>query len=255
MNRAERHLVHDALRHHRPGRRARRCRQAEGQRDQAPDRRRHPRSACSAYSIRTVSDGGDPRWITLAPMSFERVLVVGAGQMGAGIAQVVAASGRRCCSTIRFPARSSVASPACRRASRGSRRRAAPSAAEVLGRVTETSTSSSPADLMIEAIVEDVDAKHELFRAADEALPRSAILASNTSSIPITTLAAATSRPGPRDRHALLQPGARAAARRGDPGAADLRRDGGRDRRASPAISARSRPRRTTSRASSPTAS
>ena len=48
---------------------------------------------------------------------------------------------------------------------------------------------------MIEAIVEDVDAKLELFRAADEVLPPSAILASNTSSIPITTLAAATSRP------------------------------------------------------------
>ena len=50
---------------------------------------------------------------------------------------------------------------------------------------------------MIEAIVEDVDAKLELFRAADEVLPAHAILASNTSSIPITTLAAATSRPGP----------------------------------------------------------
>ncbi len=48
---------------------------------------------------------------------------------------------------------------------------------------------------MIEAIVEDVVAKQELFRAADAVLPAAAILASNTSSIPIGSLAAATSRP------------------------------------------------------------
>jgi 3-hydroxybutyryl-CoA dehydrogenase len=52
-----------------------------------------------------------------------------------------------------------------------------------------------PADLLIEAIVEDPVAKEELFRRADEALPGEAILASNTSSIPITSLAAATKRP------------------------------------------------------------
>ncbi len=48
---------------------------------------------------------------------------------------------------------------------------------------------------MIEAIVEDAEAKQELFRAADAVLPAGAILASNTSSIPITSLAAVTSRP------------------------------------------------------------
>ena len=48
---------------------------------------------------------------------------------------------------------------------------------------------------MIEAIVEDEDAKKDLFRRADEVLPPGAILASNTSSIPITSLAAVTSRP------------------------------------------------------------
>jgi 3-hydroxybutyryl-CoA dehydrogenase len=52
-----------------------------------------------------------------------------------------------------------------------------------------------PADLMIEAITEDAEAKTALFRAADEVLPAGAILASNTSSIPITTLAAVTTRP------------------------------------------------------------
>ena len=61
---------------------------------------------------------------------------------------------------------------------------------------------------MIEAVVEDAAVKEELFRRADETLPPDAILASNTSSIPITTLAAATEPPRARDRHALLQPGA-----------------------------------------------
>jgi 3-hydroxybutyryl-CoA dehydrogenase len=51
------------------------------------------------------------------------------------------------------------------------------------------------AGLMIEAIVEDEDAKKDLFRRADEILPPGAILASNTSSIPITSLAAVTNRP------------------------------------------------------------
>jgi 3-hydroxybutyryl-CoA dehydrogenase len=51
------------------------------------------------------------------------------------------------------------------------------------------------ADLMIEAVVEDADVKKDIFRHADQALPPEAILASNTSSIPITSLAAATTRP------------------------------------------------------------
>ena len=48
---------------------------------------------------------------------------------------------------------------------------------------------------MIEAVVEDSAVKEEIFRRADEVLPAHAILASNTSSIPITSLAAATARP------------------------------------------------------------
>jgi 3-hydroxybutyryl-CoA dehydrogenase len=51
------------------------------------------------------------------------------------------------------------------------------------------------ADLMIEAVVEDASVKTEIFRRADAALPPEAILASNTSSIPIASLAEATSRP------------------------------------------------------------
>jgi 3-hydroxybutyryl-CoA dehydrogenase len=52
-----------------------------------------------------------------------------------------------------------------------------------------------PADLMIEAVVEDADVKQEIFRRADAELPPGAVLASNTSSIPIASLAAVTGRP------------------------------------------------------------
>src|SRR5947208_13623564 len=65
---------------------------------------------------------------------------------------------------------------------------------DVLSRV-EPSERLAAADLFLEAVVEDAAVKEELFRAADEALPPEAILASNTSSIPITSLAAVTGRP------------------------------------------------------------
>jgi 3-hydroxybutyryl-CoA dehydrogenase len=52
-----------------------------------------------------------------------------------------------------------------------------------------------PADLMVEAVVEAVSVKADIFGRADGVLPAKAILASNTSSIPIATLAAATGRP------------------------------------------------------------
>ena len=123
-------------------------------------------------------------------MTFEHVLVVGAGQMGGGIAQVVAASGRRVSLHDPYPG-------AVDRALDGMRRSLTKLGVDVddtLARIAEVD-DLVPADLLIEAIVEDPVAKEELFRRADEALPGEAILASNTSSIPITSLAAATKRP------------------------------------------------------------
>ncbi len=127
-------------------------------------------------------------------MTFETVLVVGAGQMGAGIAQVVAASGRRVLLYDSLPG-------AVERGLEGMRRSLAKLAEkggadpdEILSRV-EPVEALAPADLMIEAVVEDADVKKAIFRTADEILPAAAILASNTSSIPITELAAATGRP------------------------------------------------------------
>jgi 3-hydroxybutyryl-CoA dehydrogenase len=65
---------------------------------------------------------------------------------------------------------------------------------EVLGRVEQVD-DLVPADLMVEAVVEDAEVKEDVFRRADRTLPAQAILASNTSSIPISSLAAATERP------------------------------------------------------------
>ncbi len=128
-------------------------------------------------------------------MTLERVLVVGAGQMGSGIAQVVAASGREVLLLDPYPGAverglAGIATSLAKLAERGS----CPDPDAVLARIAPVDGLQA-ADLMIEAIVEDRDAKETLFREADEALPSAAILASNTSSIPITSLAAVTARP------------------------------------------------------------
>jgi 3-hydroxybutyryl-CoA dehydrogenase len=127
-------------------------------------------------------------------MEFEHVLVVGAGQMGGGIAQVVAASGRRVSLYDAAPGAverglGAIGKSLARLAEKGGG-----DPEEVLARI-EPSDDLVAADLMIEAVVENADVKRDIFRRADELLPAAAVLASNTSSIPITLLAAATSRP------------------------------------------------------------
>jgi 3-hydroxybutyryl-CoA dehydrogenase len=125
---------------------------------------------------------------------FEHVLVVGAGQMGGGIAQVVAASGRRVSLHDALPGATDRALEAMRGSLGKLAAKGGARAEDVLARVT-VADGLVPADLLIEAVVEDAVAKMEVFRQADEILPPEAILASNTSSIPITSLAAATGRP------------------------------------------------------------
>ena len=127
-------------------------------------------------------------------MVFEHVLVVGAGQMGGGIAQVVAASRRRVSLHDTVSGAVEQALGTMQRSLEKLAEKGGADPAEVLGRVS-LADDLVAADLMIEAVVEDASVKEELFRRADEVLPPEAILASNTSSIPITTLAAATSRP------------------------------------------------------------
>jgi 3-hydroxybutyryl-CoA dehydrogenase len=127
-------------------------------------------------------------------MQFEDVLVVGAGQMGGGIAQVVAASGRHVSLYDAQPGATDRALDTMRKSLTKLEEKGGPPADDVLERVTVVE-DLVPAALMIEAVVEDADTKEQLFHRADEELPAEAILASNTSSIPIATLAAATDRP------------------------------------------------------------
>ena len=127
-------------------------------------------------------------------MPFERGLVVGAGQMGGGIAQVVATSGRRVFLHDTAPGAVERALAAMQKSLAKLAEKGGPRPEDVLARV-EAADDLAPADLMIEAVVESSGVKEDVFRSADAVFPPEAILASNTSSIPITSLAAATSRP------------------------------------------------------------
>jgi 3-hydroxybutyryl-CoA dehydrogenase len=125
---------------------------------------------------------------------FEHILVVGAGQMGGGIAQVAATAGCRVSLQDAAPgatgrALETIGTSLSKLAEKGG-----PAPDEVLARI-EVAEDLVAADLMIEAVVEDAAVKEEIFRRADGVLPPEAVLASNTSSIPIGTLAAVTARP------------------------------------------------------------
>lgn len=128
-------------------------------------------------------------------MRFERVLVVGAGQMGGGIAQVLAASGRRVFLHDAAPGAVESGLAAMRKSLERLAAKGAPhDPGDVLARV-EPVDELVDADLMVEAVVEDAGVKQGIFRRADLVLGPDAVLASNTSSIPIASLAEVTARP------------------------------------------------------------
>jgi 3-hydroxybutyryl-CoA dehydrogenase len=115
--------------------------------------------------------------------------------MGGGIAQVVATSGRTVLLHDAVPGAVERALKTTRR----SLEKLAAKGAElepnaVIERI-EPAEDVAPADLMVEAVVEDAGVKQDVFRRADNVLPQGAVLASNTSSIPISSLASVTKRP------------------------------------------------------------
>jgi 3-hydroxybutyryl-CoA dehydrogenase len=130
-----------------------------------------------------------------------RIVVVGAGQMGAGIAQVAAVAGDEVTLVDVAPdaldrARAGIERSLEKLAEKGQVER--PAAEEALGRIgvaTDAREAAGGAELAIEAAPENVDLKLRIFRDLDAAAGEATILASNTSSIPITRLAAATGRP------------------------------------------------------------
>lgn len=126
-----------------------------------------------------------------------RICVVGAGQMGAGIAQVAAVAGYDVTLVDVSPtqldrARSGIERSLAKLVSKGSVD--AEAAESALARIAAAAEPVA-ADLAIEAATEDVALKERIFRGLDEAAGPDAVLATNTSSIPITRLAAVTSRP------------------------------------------------------------
>jgi 3-hydroxybutyryl-CoA dehydrogenase len=130
----------------------------------------------------------------------QTVGVVGAGTMGAGIAQVAAQAGKR---VILVDLTEDLLARATARIDKGLKRLVEKERLtdgdrqSALARI-ETSTDPgrlAPAGLVVEAVVEDRGAKRDLLARLDALLPAETILASNTSSISITDLAAATRRP------------------------------------------------------------
>jgi 3-hydroxybutyryl-CoA dehydrogenase len=131
----------------------------------------------------------------------ETVGVLGAGTMGQGIAQVFSQAGRRVVVVDTFPgaldrAKAGIEKSVRKLAEKAGRDPAAEAGA-VTGRLSFGADLAAfeACDLVVEAIVEDPAAKADAFRRIDAIAPARAILASNTSSISITRIAAATKRP------------------------------------------------------------
>ncbi len=132
--------------------------------------------------------------------SIKTIGVLGAGQMGGGIAWVAAATGYQVLLADLDLAhaekgKAKIAKGLQRRVDKGKLDAAARE--EILARITpvESIAGLAPADFAVEAATENIELKKKLFKALDEAMPAGKIIASNTSSISITLLAAVTSRP------------------------------------------------------------
>jgi 3-hydroxybutyryl-CoA dehydrogenase len=133
-------------------------------------------------------------------MEINKVLVVGAGVMGSGIAQVFAGSGY---SVLLMDVSEEAAQKGLdaigksltRAVDRG--RIDASQKEEILGRITASADweQAGEADFVVEAVFEDVDIKKDIFRKLDEICGPDVILTTNTSSLPVTPIAAATGRP------------------------------------------------------------
>lgn len=134
-------------------------------------------------------------------MAIEKVLVIGAGQMGSGIAQVCAQSGYEVTlNDINEEAVDKGVAGIERLLSRNVERErmTEDDKRAVLNRIaksTDLKEASEGVDLVIEAAVENVDIKKDIFRQLDEYTKEEAILATNTSSLPITDIASVTNRP------------------------------------------------------------
>lgn len=133
-------------------------------------------------------------------MSIQQIMVIGAGQMGSGIAQVCAMAGY---DVVLHDMKDEFVQKGIGTIQKNLSRQVEKSRIDesekeaILSRLTPSISleNASNADLVIEAVVENMDVKTQLFKMLDQYAPAHAILASNTSSLPITEIAAATERP------------------------------------------------------------
>ncbi len=133
-------------------------------------------------------------------MTIEKVMVIGAGQMGSGIAQVCAQAGYQVILNDmkdEFFERgiNTITKNLTRDVEKG--RKTEQEKVEVLARITKSLTlaDAKNVDIVIEAAVENMEIKQSIFKQLDTIAPKHAILATNTSSLPITEIAAVTNRP------------------------------------------------------------
>mgnify|MGYP003398111090 FL=1 len=133
-------------------------------------------------------------------MTIQKVMVIGAGQMGSGIAQVCAQAGfdvKLNDMKQEFFERGIgvITKNLSRDVEKG--RKTEEEKQAILSRITMSLELQDAADvdIVIEAAVENMEIKQSIFKQLDEIAPKHAILASNTSSLPITEIAAVTSRP------------------------------------------------------------
>ncbi|MER8045802.1 3-hydroxyacyl-CoA dehydrogenase family protein [Streptomyces sp. NPDC094032] len=129
-----------------------------------------------------------------------KLAVIGAGLMGSGIAQVSAQAGwdvvlRDVTDAALTRGTDAIKASYDRFVAKG--KLDAADAEAALGRITATTDleAVADADIVVEAVFEKLEVKHEIFRALDKVAKDGAVLASNTSAIPITKIAAVTERP------------------------------------------------------------
>ncbi|MEV7725877.1 3-hydroxyacyl-CoA dehydrogenase family protein [Streptomyces sp. NPDC101733] len=129
-----------------------------------------------------------------------KLAVIGAGLMGSGIAQVSAQAGwdvvlRDVTDAALTRGTDGIKASYDRFVAKG--KLTAEDAEAALARITTTTELEAVADvdIVVEAVFEKIEIKHEIFRALDKIVREDAVLASNTSAIPITKIAAATERP------------------------------------------------------------
>ncbi|MGE8004512.1 3-hydroxybutyryl-CoA dehydrogenase [Lysinibacillus sp. NPDC093216] len=133
-------------------------------------------------------------------MEIQKVMVIGAGQMGSGIAQVCAQAGydvKLNDMKQEFFERGLgvITKNLTRDVEKG--RKTEDEKAAILGRINMSLDleDASDVDIIIEAAVENMEVKQSIFKQIDQIAPAHAILATNTSSLPITEIAAVTNRP------------------------------------------------------------